>query len=391
MKQEMLTFLSTIKEDILDFTKYLYNNPEESYYEYKSYNYICSLLKGYGFKVETNYLNMPTSFYAQYGEGHPKICFICEYDALKDKGHVYGYNAKSAISTAAALALTKIIPKLGGSCIVLGCPGEIISGSKVTMVEQGTFEDLDAVLMVQPHVITSESGTSMAVLPLQIKYTENQSINDITGTYSALDACLFTFDALNMLSKGFGDNCFINGVNVNSINDTSPQSVEAKFCLRAPSSNIANAIEEKIKNFINMNCSLLNVSSELHLYDMPCKELITNPTLNRLFSHNLKESGIININGIKNIYSSLNLGNVSHVVPCIHPYVSIVNDASIKYGTKQFADATITSYAQDMIMKSAAALAFTGFDLISKQSLIGEAKTELKSSTSTTHYSKNYI
>lgn len=391
MKQEMVTFLSVLKNDILDLTKYLYNNPEESFYEYKAYNYISRLLKGFGFKVEANYLNMPTSFYAQYGEGHPKICFICEYDALKEKGHVYGYNAESAISTAAALALSKIIPKVGGSCIVIGCPGEILSGSKITMLEQGTFEDLDAVLMVQPHVVTCESGNSMAVLPLQIKYTENQNNNDITGNYSALDACLFTFDALNMLSKGFGDNCFINGINVNSINDAFPQSVEAKFCLRAPSSIIANAIEDKIKNFINMTCSLLNISSELHLYGMPCKELITNSTLDRLFSHNLKESGIINIDGVKNIYSPLTLGNVSHVVPCIHPYVSIVENNSIKYGTKQFADATISAYAQDVIMKSAEALAFTAFDLISKQSLIGEAKTELKSNTTNIQYSEHYI
>lgn len=377
MKQEMITFLSTIKDEIFELTKYLYNNPEESFREYKSYKYISSLLKKYEFEVTENYLSIPTSFYAKYGEGHPKVCFLCEYDALREKGHVYGYNAETAISIASAIALSKVISKSNGSCTVIGCPGEIISGSKVTMVEQGTFEDIDAVLLAQPHTVTAASGTSMAIVPLQIKYTDSLESNAETGKYSALDACLFTFDALNVIAKGFENNCFINDINVNSINNSFVQSVEASFSIKTSSTKIADEIQNKIRSFINLTCSLLNVSSDLHLYSMPCKELITNPTISRLFSHNLKESGIIDINGVKNIFSPLNLGNVSHIVPCIHPYVSIVQDNSIQYGTREFADATVTPFANDVIMKAAQALACTAFDIIDKQSLIDDAKAEL--------------
>lgn len=377
MKQEIITFLSTIKDEIFELTKYLYNNPEESFHEYNACKYISNLLKKYKFKVIENYLSIPTSFYAKYGEGHPKVCFFCEYDALREKGHVYGYNSETAISIASALALSMVISKSGGSCIVIGCPGEIISGSKVTMVEQGTFEDIDAGLMVQPHTITAASGNSMAIVPIQIKYTDNLQNNDGTGKYSALDACLFTFDALNVIAKGFENNCFINDINVNSINNSSSQSVEARFSIKTSSTKIADEIQSKMKSFINLNCSLLNVSSELNLYSMPCKELITNPTISRLFSHNLKESGIIDINGVKNIFSSLNLGTVSHVVPCIHPYVSIVQDDSIQYGTREFANATVTQFANDIIMKTAQALACTALDIIEKQSLLNDAKTEL--------------
>lgn len=377
MKQEMITFLSTIKDEIFELTKYLYNNPEESFHEYNACKYISNLLKKYQFTVIENYLSIPTSFYAKCGEGHPKVCFFCEYDAIREKGHVYGYNAETAISVASALALSKVIPKSGGSCIVIGCPGEIINGSKISMVEQGTFEDIDAALMVQPHTITAESGTSMAIVPLQIKYTDNPQNNTESGKYSALDACLFTFDALNVIAKGFENNCFINDINVNSTNNSFSQSVEASFSIKTASTKIADIIQNKMKSFINLNCSLLNVSSELKLYSMPCTELITNPTISRLFSHNLKESGIIDINGVKNIFSSLSLGNVSHVVPCIHPYVSIVQDHPIQYGTKEFADATVTKFANDVIMKTAQALACTALDIIEKQSLLADAKTEL--------------
>lgn len=377
MKQEMITFLSTIKDEIFDLTKYLYNNPEEIFHEYKACKYISALLKKYQFEVTKNYLNIPASFYAKYGEGHPKICFFCEYDAVKEKGHIYGYNAEASIAIASAIALSKVISKLSGSCIVIGYPVEMISGSKVTMVEQGTLKDIDAALMVQPNIVTAASGTSMAVVPLQIKYTDNQKNNTGLGKYSALDACLLTFDALNVIAKGFEHNCFISDINVNSINNSFVQSIEARFSIKTSSTKIADEIQSKIKDFISLTCSLLNVSSELQPYSMPYKELITNPTISRLFSHNLKESGIIDINEVKNIFSSLNLGNVSHVVPCIHPYVSIVQDTSIKYGTREFADATVTNFANDVIMKTAQALACTAFDIIEKQSLLSDAKAEL--------------
>lgn len=377
MKQEMVTFLSTIKDEIFELTKYLYNNPEESFHEYEACRYISDLLKKYQFEVTKNYLNIPASFYAKYGEGHPKICFLCEYDAVREKGHIFGYNAEASIAIASALALSKVIPKLSGSCIVIGYPVEIVSSSKITMVEQGIFEDIDAALMVQPNTVTAASGTSMAIVPLQIKYTDNPKNNAESGKYSALDAYLLTLDALNIIGKGFEHNCFINNINVNSVNNSLIQGIEARFSIKTSSTKIADEVQNKMKSFINLTCSLLNVSYELDFHSMPCKELITNPTISRLFSHNLKESGIIDINGVKDIFSALNLGNVSHLVPCIHPYVSIVQDSSIQYGTKEFADATVTQFANDVIMKTSQALASTALDIIEKHSLLDDAKTEL--------------
>lgn len=380
----MITFLNNIKDEIFELCKYLYNNPEESFNEYKANNYISSLLRSYNFKVQTNYLDMPTAFYAQFGNGHPKICFLCAYDAHRDKGHIYGHNAKTAICVGAAVALSKIIPKIGGSSIVIGCPGEIIGGSKITMLEQGAFEDIDIILTVHPHTITAESGTSMAIMPMEINFSEKQADIDIAPRYSPLDACLFTIDALNIISRGFDRNCFIEGMSLNTISEVSPQSSEVKFSIKSSSGSTMDIVEKKIREFINATSSLLDVSSEIHLYDMPYKELVTNPTLSRLFSHNLKESGIIDISAPRSIYSCVDLGNVSHFVPCIYPYVALTEDISVKYGTSQFADATISASAKEIILKTSAALCYTAFDLIDKQSLIYEAREELNKKVSTT-------
>ena len=106
----------------------------------------------------------------------------------------------------------------------------------------------------------------------------------------------------------------------------------------------------------------MNVDYKSSLYQFPSEELLTNRTLNRLYNHNLKECGIIDICPPKDVNASLSIGTLSKHVPVIHPYISITEDNTIKYGTKEFRDATITDYAYEQYKKSALALAFTGLD-----------------------------
>lgn len=383
MKQEIISFLSTIEDEICGISKYIYKNSEESFHENKSCNYLIKLLKKYSFKVQEKYLDIDTSFKAEFGNGHPKICFLCQYDGVKDDGQIYGYNAQSAMSIGAAIGLSKVISNVGGSIVVIGCPGEILGGSKLTMVHQGAFEDLDIVLMTQPYNETAISGNSLAVLPLEIKY---KNIGDIfkqnSIVYSPIDSCMFTFNAINLIIKGFDNTSSIDSVDIRSNSKNKANSeATARFLLTTNKIKTAEYIKDKISDFMNSTEKLLNIESEIHMYDLPCKELISNKTLNRLFSHNLKEIGIIDILGVKNLNSCLSLGNVSHVVPSINYYINITENENIKYATKDFALATQSAFANNIIIKVANTLAVTALDLIEKESLISEAKIELLSNT----------
>lgn len=383
MKQEVIGYLESIKEEIFKISSYLYNNPEESFKEHSSCEYLCNIYEKFGFKVKRNIMSMPTAFSAEIGSGHPKICFICEYDAVKDLGHVTGHNLLSAISTGAALGLSKVIAKVGGSIIVLGCPGEFLGGSKVTMAKQGLFEDIDATLVAHPDIITAESGTSMALIPLKINYKSEGGLSyRRKGTYSALDACMLTFNSLNVLSKGFGPACSIDGVIVQGGKDPHllPNEAESKFYIRATKMHYAESIEYKIRSLSKCLGEVMDINTECSIYEIPHDELITNSTLSRLFSHNLKEAGIIDIEGPKDTYSGLSLGTVSHLIPCIHPYISIVQDNSIKYSSKEFALATISDFAKNIALKTSHALAFTAIDIIQKETLLHECREELNNS-----------
>lgn len=381
MKQKIISFLSTCDSDINELCNYLYKNPEISYNEYKCSRYICDLLKKYNFQVTENYLNINNSFFAQKGSGHPKICYLCEYDAVSDLGHVTGHNLVTTMSVEAALGLGHIIDDIGGSVILIGCPGEYLGGTKSILVRQGVFEDIDVVMVAHPYIDTCESGTSSAIIPLSVEF--NSEISGLSflnkNNYNALDALLLTFNILNSLKKGFPENVEVNSVLSNGGYTPLllPSKSEAKFYIRSDKTETAEYIDSKIREIVNYVSNLTNIKSNFSLYEPPNKELITNRSLNRIFTHNLKENGIIHIHGSRDIYAGLSLGDVSHVVPCIHPYISIIEDEDIKYGTKEFSQATITPFALKQCNCAALALASTGLDLIENASLLSEVKAEL--------------
>ena len=384
MRKNIISFLSSCSDDIKNLCTYLHDNPEVSYNEFNASKYICTLLNKYNFEVNPNFLDIENAFTATKGTGHPKICYLCEYDAIKDEGHITGHNLVSAISVAATLALGNVIDKIGGSVILIGCPGEYLGGTKCTMVKQGVFDDIDVVMLAHPDIYTCESGSSSSIIPLGLKFESENKLTFLNkNSYSSLDGVLLTLNILNSIKKGFPDNLEINSIISNGGYTTLllPSNSELKFCIRASDTKTANYAYDKIRKIANYVSKLIDIPNTFFLYESPNRELITNRTLNRIFSHNLKESGIININPAKDAYAGLSIGDVSHKVPSIHPYISITDDNSIKYGTLDFANTTISAFALKQCSITAAALALTGIDLIENKTLLNEVKTEFFNNT----------
>lgn len=378
MRQEVISYLSTEKEALFNLCKFLHDNPEDSYKEYDACKYICNFLRDRDFDVREKFLDLDTAFYAKKGNGYPKICFLCEYDAIKSKGgHITGHNLLTTISITSALGLSKIIEKSGGTVILIGCPGEYLGGTKSTYVRQGIFDDIDVVLTAHPDIVTSESGTSKAIIPLKVTFKGHDGLSFLDfDSFTSLDGTMLTFNVINALSKGF-----CKKANIHTILSQGgvtpllrPIESEGKLYIRAESTKTAKCIENKIRNIVACISDTMNLESCVELYEPPNEELLSNQVLNRLYSHNLKENGIINIGKPRDIDAGLSLGTVSHKVPCIHPYINIVDNVNIDYGTKEFADATISSFAQEQALSASYALISTALDLIESDFLLSEVK-----------------
>ena len=140
---------------------------------------------------------------------------------------------------------------------------------------------------------------------------------------------------------------------------------------------MAKFAEERIRELTLYVSKLMGLQCSYSLYEPPSEELLSNKTLNRLFINNLKENGVIEICPPLHIESRLSIGNISTIVPCTHPYINIIEKGVIYFGTKEFAEQTISSFGFEQGLKASYALAQTALDLIENDSLFNEAKSSL--------------
>ena len=151
-KAKIVQYVDSIAEELGQLARDIHDNPELGCEEYKALEFISTVLENHGFSVQKGYAGLPTAFRADApGKGNgPRIAFLAEYDALADVGHACGHNLITACSVAAFLSMAQQISDFEGSICLIGTPAEETYGCKVTMLENGGFDDVDFALMMHP-------------------------------------------------------------------------------------------------------------------------------------------------------------------------------------------------------------------------------------------------
>src|SRR3989304_7560072 len=144
IKTEILKILDGLKDRLFSLSCAFYHNPETGLKEFKTSAACISILGEFGFKVDKGVVGMETAFRASFGSGRPAISLLVEMDALPQIGHGCGHNISGVASIGAAIAVSKVISKIGGSIIVLGTPAEEIGVGKIAMIKAGGFEGVGA-------------------------------------------------------------------------------------------------------------------------------------------------------------------------------------------------------------------------------------------------------
>ena len=137
---------------LLDLAHRIHAHPEVRFEEVQAAAWLAGALEQRGFEVERGVGGLPTAFRARLeGRGPgPTVAVLCEYDALPGLGHACGHNVIATMGVGAGFALAPLMSELDGTLLVLGTPAEEGGGGKVTMLEAGVFDGVDAAIMIHP-------------------------------------------------------------------------------------------------------------------------------------------------------------------------------------------------------------------------------------------------
>ncbi|WP_054707529.1 M20 family metallopeptidase [Bacillus sp. JCM 19041] len=362
----------------------IHENPEIGNEEVFASFQLTTLLKDAGFSVTTDVAGHPTGFIASKGTNDgPVIAFLAEYDALPGLGHACGHNLIGTTSVAAAIALGEHIEQIGGRVVVLGTPAEEggnNGSAKGSFVREGLLEDIDAALIIHPSSHTKRSGVSLAVDPVDYAFygkpahaagAPEQGIN-------ALDAVIQLFNGINALRQHVTDDVRIHGIipDGGEAPNIVPSFARARFYIRANSRPKTDAVRAKIDAIASG--AALATGAELKIIEFQNKvdNLIPNDTLNNVFSDIFTDLGeeiyLTSDNGI----GSTDTGNISQVVPTIHPYIKIGPESLVPH-TVPFREAAASEFGDQALLTGAKGLALIGLELLTDPSLLSRAQQEL--------------
>jgi len=383
MKQLINEAINKLQDTFYDVSKYIGQNPELGHEEFKACKALTDVLKEQGFTVEIGTCDLPTAFTAVYDSQKPgpSIGFMAEYDALPDLGHACGHNLIGTMSIAAGIGLSKAVAETGGKVYVYGTPAEETRGGKVTMAEQGIFNHLDVAMMVHPYYCHQKSGRSLAMDAIQFEFF-GKSAHAAAAPHegiNALDGVLQTFNSINALRQHVKPDVRIHGVITEGgkAANVVPDYAVAQFYVRASTRAYVDEVTDKVKACANGAALATGTKLKISNYEFSYDDMQTNQTLSDVYTNNLISLGVSeqSITEDQGDHGSLDMGNVSQVVPAIHPYIQICDDYFVCH-THEFREAALSEQGREAMILGAQTMALTGYDVLTNQALLQKIKEE---------------
>ena len=356
------------RQQLIQLSLNIHDNPELGLEEEKASAWLTSYLEDSGFHVERGIAGLATAFCATYGQGNPTIALLAEYDALPKIGHGCGHNIIAASAVGAGVASKSIVDQSGGSVVVLGTPGEEVLGGKINIVKAGAFEEIDAAMIVHPNMRNMVTVEALACSTLDVEFfgrPAHAAAQPYKGI-NALEAMILAFTAINSLRQHIKGEARIHGIITDGgeAPNIVPAHSAAVFLIRAPDNDYLDELKDKV-----LNCFVgASVSSGARLAyswrDRTYAPMKNNATLARLFSQNLESLGRrVEAFDPRFGFGSTDMGNVSQVVPSIHPTIAIAS-SEVLIHTPEFASAAVSEAGHEGLMDAAKAMAMTVADIL---------------------------
>lgn len=378
-KQEILDYIENKKYDYVEISHRIHERPELGNEEIFASRTLIDQLRANDFEIETDIAGHATGFIATYQsekEG-PTIGYLAEYDALPGLGHACGHNIIGTASVLAGIALKQVIDHVGGKVVVLGCPAEEggeNGSAKASYVKAGVIDDIDIALMIHPGNETYPTINTLAVDVLDIKFygKSAHASENADEALNALDAMISYFNGVAQLRQHIKKSHRVHGVILDGGKAANiiPDYTHARFYTRVTTRKELDILTERVNQIARGAAIQTGCDYEFGPIQNGVNEFIKTPKLDELFEKYAIEVGE-EVSYDDFGFGSTDTGNVSHIVPTIHPHVKIGSRNLVGH-THRFREAAASVHGDQALIRGAKIIALMGLELIENKKLFDE-------------------
>jgi len=379
IKREALEAIDAARGSLVALADRLHQHPEVGFEERQASAWLVELLQAEGFVVEYPVGGMDTAFRARLGADSPTVALIAEYDALPEIGHGCGHNLIAAGAVGAALGVAAVLPKIGGTLLVIGTPAEerlFERPGKVRLLEAGVFEGVDAAIMFHPWTSNFIVSGDRAVVTLDIEFHGRaaHAAADPWNGANALDGVTLTFAGVNALRQQLKPDVRIHW-KVTHGGDV-PNIIHAyaatRMMVRSEDQNyLYNDVLPKVENCARG--AALATGTQVTIQRIsPIDATLNNPVLARVYEKAAADLGI-KFDPPALMGGSTDFGNVSRALPASYFMLDIGAPKDAAWHSKAVAEAAGKPPAHRAMLDAARILALSAIDLLREPALTAEA------------------
>jgi amidohydrolase len=359
----------------------IHANPELRFEEHKASAWIAELLRSRGFEVEHGVAGMPTALRAKKGDASgPKVAILGEYDALPEIGHACGHNLIATGAVGAFLAAASVVGETKGQVVFLGTPAEEGGGGKIRMIDGGVFEGFDAAMMFHPfdRDILAHPALANTWIAMTFRGSPAHAAAAPHDGRSALQACMDAFRLVDGQRVRFRDGVRVHGFITNGGQAVNiiPELASCEFSVRARDTKEL----ERVRGIVERCAKAAALASEVEVEIVVrrgYRDMRNNMTIARRFGAHLVSLGRSARETDDRVGAgSTDMGDVSHVVPSIHPYLAIVDENQALCHQHAFAHAAASDRGLETALTAAKALARTAVELLVDEELRASVRVE---------------
>jgi amidohydrolase len=316
--------------DLIELSHAIHAEPELAFAEHKSCAKAQALAAEYGFDVTPAPAGLDTAFRAEFGSG-PLVVGICaEYDALPGLGHACGHNIIAASAVGAALALADVADDLGLKVVLLGTPAEEAGGGKVLLLNAGVFDDIGATVMIHPGPIDIARARSLAASQVDVIYRGKEShaaVAPYLGV-NAVDAITVAQTAIGLLRQQFAPGQMAHGIITEGgkAANVIPALGVLRYLMRATDAASLRHLADRMGNCFLAGAIATGCDYEVEQTEPPYDELAPDKWLADVFRGEMVRLGREPIGEEIEAavpLGSTDMGNVTQMMPGIHPVVGV--------------------------------------------------------------------
>lgn len=376
------------REDLEFIVRDLHAHPEEAFQEHHAQAVIAEILERHGFDVQRGAHEVETALRAEWQSEefdpatHPTVAVLAEYDALPGIGHACGHNVIAAAGVGAFLGA---VGSGSGRIVFLGTPAEEGHSGKEYMIRGGMLDGIDCAVMIHPFSYDLVSHVWVGRRTLTATFTgvaAHASMQPYMGR-NALDAATLAYQGFGLLRQQMPPSDRLHAIISDGGARASiiPESTTLQIYVRSLYTETLMDLSKRVNDILSgaalMTGTAVEVEWDNHPMSLPVRN--NEALAARWGATQIRRGRGVLPGGIlpDSQAASTDFGNVSYLVPGIHPMVKIAEEGTALH-TSDFAEAAISSAALDGAVDAAVGLAQVVADVLNDPALLEEAQREFE-------------